>query len=308
MSMKITFNPIYSSNISTKQNKINASNPQQNSKTQNLNGLECISGYNIHFCAKTPVYIINYDGSYEKFESQAEAGKKHGGFTIRSCLDGKIYASGSKILVYADEFENPDKEVNTSAINKILLNFKYASKQPLYSIDFSGNIQRYDSVKEATEKTGISQSEISNILSGKSEISKGYTFAKAFDIESRDENGKLMLDENDKPIVDIKKLNKARENFLKTKKNFPIVSINKNGEIKLYQNSKEIADELGTTKNNIIDAVYNDNVVSNNYIFMRLSDIVEIDEFGNIMYDENNDYKLDEAKIRNIIRDRFDIN
>lgn len=305
MSMKITFNPIYNSNIQVKQNKVNASKPQPNSKPQNLIGLDCVSGYNISFCAKRPVYIINYDGSYERFESQAEAGRKYSDFAMRCCLDGKIYASGSKILVYADEFENSDKKVNVSAINKILLNFKYASKQPLYSIDFSGNIQRFNDIKDATEKTGISKSDISCILSGKTEISRGYTFVKAFDVESRDENGKLMLDENDKPIVDIKKLNKARENFLKTTKNFPIVSLNKNGEIKQYHNSKEIADELDTTKDSIVGAIYYDNVVSDNYIFMRLSDVVKVDEFGDVVYDENNDYQLDYDKINERVRGRF---
>lgn len=304
MNMKITFNPTYKLNIPTKQNNIDTPNPQRNSNMKNLHGLECLSNYNVSFGINA-VYAIDYDGSFERYNSQIEAGKKYGKFTVQRSLDGKIYASGSKVFVLADEIENSEGEINTSVINKTLLNFRYANNQPVYSIDFNGNIQRYNSPNEAAEKTGISQSGVSLILSEEQETLKGYTFLKAFDVELRDKNGKLLLDENGKPLVNMKKLIKAREKNLKATKNFSIVSIDKNGNIKRYKNSKEIVDELGCTFHNVHSALSFDNVVRDNYIFMRLSDVVKVDEFGDVVYDENNDYQLDYDKINERVRGRF---
>lgn len=304
MNMKISFNPTYNLNIGIKQNKINASKPQSNSKMQNLNGLKCISSYNIPFGTKA-VYAINYDGSYEKYNSQTEAKTKYG-HSVIPCLRGELYAFNSRVFVSADDIENAKGEIDTSKINRALLNFKYAHKQPLYSIDFNGNIQRFNNIKEAAEKTGVSISGIVLILLEEQKTLKGYTFLKAFDVELRDKNGKLLLDENDEPVVDMKKLIKAREKNLKAAKKFPIVSIDKNGTIKRYQNSNEIADELGCTLQKVINALTFDNVVRDNFIFMRLSDVVKIDEFGDVVYDENNDYQLDYAKINERIRGRFD--
>lgn len=38
---------------------------------------------------------------------------------------------------------------------------------------------------------------------------------------------------------------------------------------------------------------------------MRLSDVVKVDEFGDVVYDENNDYQLDYDKINERVRGRF---
>lgn len=299
--MKISVNPIYQ--IPIKQNHVNCSkNITISPKEQKLNALECISNYNIPFCSHGAVYAINYDGNYEKIKNAAEAGKKYSGNAVYACLNGQTYASSDKVFIYADEIENEDGEVNSTAIQKALLNFKYANNQPIYSIDFDGNLERFASPKDAYGKVAVSNSRINQILEDTLETSKGYTFVRAFDVELRDENGKLLFDEDMKPLVDMKKINKAREKIICTERDFPVIMVSADGETKPYKNLKDVANDIGTAYQNVAKALSSTRTIQNKYILLRLSDVVKVDESGDVEFDENNNFKTDFNKINRYIK------
>lgn len=300
--MKILNNPICRINNQIKQDNINFQNTKNHRPVENLNGLNCISNYNIPFCSRGAVYAINYDGNYEKIKNAAEAGKKYSGNAVYACLNGQTYASSDKVFIYADEIENEDGEVNSTAIQKALLNFKYANNQPIYSIDFDGNMERFDSPKDAYGKVAVSNSRINQILEDTLETSKGYTFVRAFDVELRDENGKLLFDEDMKPLVDIKKINKAREKILHTQRDFPVIMVSADGETKTYKNLKDVADDIGYAYQNVAKALSSTRTIQNKYILLQLSDVVKVDESGDVEFDENNNFKTDFNKINRYIK------
>lgn len=303
--MKIASYPIYKINNQIQQNNISSRNTQSSSETQKMNGLSCIANYNIPFCAGNSVYAINYDGSYEKIDSAAEACKKYDSVAIYSCLNGKTYASDGKVFVYADEIENREGKIDSSAFVSVLSNFKYSNGQPIYSIDIDGNIQRFDCAQDMSKKLNINLDRISQILSENMETTKGYTFIRAFDVEMRDENGNLLLDENNKPIVDRKKINKAREKFLNAEKNSQIICVNKDCEIKRYKNLKEVANDMNCAYQNVAKALSSTRIIENKYILLRLSDFVLTDKFGDIVFDEDNNFAIDTDKVKNTIKIAF---
>lgn len=304
--MKISFNPIYKLNNQIKQNNCSTPNTSAPSKTSQMNGLDCISNYNIPFCAGGPVYAINYDGSYEKIDSASEACKKYNNAAIYSCLSAKTYATGGRVFVYADEIEDKKGEIDFEVLVNMLSNFKYSNAQPVYSIDSEGNIQRFNCAKDMSKKLNITLDRISQVFSQNIDTARNYTFVKAFDVELRDEKGNLLLDENNNPIVDTKAINKAREKFLNVSKNVPIICAQKDGKITRYQNTKEVSQGLDVPYMTISAAISATRPVSGEYLLFRLSDIVKRDKFGDVQYDENNDYQLDLNKISRYLKDYFD--
>lgn len=295
--MKILSNPIYRLNNQIKQNSINVTNKQSSLKEHNLNALECMSNYNIPFCSHDGIYVFDYDGSYERLETAADAVRKYNAKNVYHCASSERYIANNKVFVYADEIESVYGRFIPGTIQKVLLNFKYAKNQPFYSVDIDGNIQRFDCASSAAEALEIQTPKIYRIAAGTPKTAKGYVFLKAFDIERRDKHGKILLDENGKPLVDMKKINKARESFLHVRQNYPIISVSKDGTIKPYKNVKEFMSDTECSYQVAINAIGIEKIIQDKYILLRMEDFVEIDRFGDVLYDENNDFKLNLDKI-----------
>ena len=179
-------------NCSTSQSKIEAS------------ALDCLANYNVSF-ARRAVYIVNYDGSLQKMDTLTEAEKQCG--RVAGCvLSGQVSASKDKTFAYADELESPDGSVNIKALKQVMNNFQLAKNQPVYSIDFNGEIKRFNNIGEAATELGITPTGIYQVLeeTKPKKVISGYTFVRAFDIEKRDSKFKLIYDDSGKPIVDKK--------------------------------------------------------------------------------------------------------
>ena len=295
--MKITFNPL----IKKQQTYLNLSktNVLQNQKQLNLSGLDCATNYNLAFCSRTPraIYAIDYDGNYERFDSIAQAAKGESYEAIKQVLSGRNNSGNNKIYIYADEVDKDNIGIMPKIINDALLNFRNANNQPIYAIDFQGNIQRFDNVASAVGVLCIDKDMISKVLRHAKETSRGYVFVRAFDIELRDENGKLLKNEDNKPIVDTKQINKLRARFLGKGKDFPVVSIDKNGNVKQYKDTTQVTKHFETKRTNIQQSIMSNRIFQKSYVFARLVDVVLIDEFGDVVYDENNDFAIDYDKV-----------
>lgn len=292
--MKITFNPIIK-NQQTYFNKSNKTTAVQTQAQSSLSKLKNAGNYNLFFKRRNPkpIYSIDYDGNYEKFESVQAAINKHSTVVSR-ILGGEICASNNKTYVYADRIESPDGKIDSNAVWKSLLAFREANSQPIYSVDCFGNIKRYNNVKEASISLGIADSNISRVLNQINVTIRGYAFISAFDVEMRDKNGKLLKDENNKLIIDIEAINKVRENFLKSGKNFSIARIDKDGNVAIFKNIKE------ASENSANNYAVKQSLAEKTYAYVRLSDVVLLDKFGDVVYDENNDFAIDYGKVEKI--------
>lgn len=302
--MKITFNPTIK-NQQTHFNKSNKNTAVQTQTQSNLSRLEYVGNYNLFF-GRNPksIYSIDYEGNCEKFESVQAAINKHSTVVSR-ILGGEISASNNKTYAYADYIETPDGKIDSSAVRKSLLAFRDAKSQPVYSIDYYGNIKKYNNAKDASNPLGITDSNINRVLNQTNLATRGYIFISAFDVEMRNKNGKLLKDENGKPIIDIKAINKARENFLKIRTNYPIVRIDKNGNITRFRSIKEASEETSDSTNAITHSLSMGRKCQKKYIYERLEHVVLVDKYGDVVYDENNDFAIDYDKVKKIIQDNL---
>lgn len=290
--MKITFNPTIK-NYQTNYKPLKSNFAPMKSYA-NINGLDCLANYNLSFGTRA-IYAINYDGSYERFESAKEAANGGNQSKIIQTLQGKSSCSDGKVYVYADDLELPNGEIGPKALNMALLNFKNAQNQPIYAIDLYGNTQRFNSVKNASAVLKIGAPNIIQVLNQSLKSIGGYTFIKAFDVELRNKNGKLLKDENNNPIFDVDKMNKLREVFIYAGGKYPVVAIDKQGNAKIYKNTKEAGSSLNIK--NVAQCVCNESVAQGKYFFTRLSNVVMLDKFGDVVFDKNNDFVIDYDKV-----------
>lgn len=300
--MKINFSKIYSYQPTKKSDKPNTT-LQKKQNFVSLNGLNCIASYNLAF-GKRAVYAIKYDGSYQKFESVKDACNAFGISNINNTLNGITSASNGAVFAYADTLEEKDGTINPQALKKLLSGFEVASNQPIYMIDIHGTIHRFDKPTQAIEELHISQSQISELLNKNKGTVKGYVAIRAFDVDLRNESGALLKDKNGQQMIDRKKINKLRENFLYAK-NFPIAKIDSKGNIKQYANTEKAALDTNRKKRDIYSSLNTGRIISESFFFVRLSDIVARDANKDVVFDENNNFVIDDNKIQEFVKSRF---
>lgn len=299
--MKITFNPaIKNYQINYKPLKTNATHLQNGVSLNSLNWVADTLTF-----GKREVYVIDYDGSYEKHESAKAVKRKLNVTNVDSILHGKNSASGNKTYIYADELEYQNGNINFQVLNKTLLSFRDANSQPIYAIDYFGNIQRFDNITQASIELKIDKAHISLFLTQSRETAREHIFIKAFDVELRDKSGKLLKDENGNPILDIATINKEREKFLYRNRKFPVARIAKDGTVKTYANMEQASTDMNCKKAHIDASYRNQGITHGSYTFVRLSDVVLLNEFGDVVFDENNDFVIDYNKVKELTQNIF---
>ena len=291
--MKITFNPL-KFNTTTKNYK-NNNQTVDTIKNFNTNSLECLSAYNIAFCSRKPraVYAINYDGTYQKIESGAKAKELYGS-AVSLVLKKQSYATKNTTFVYADEIEEKDGSIKGSSIKKILTRFRKNTGQAVYAVDFYGKITKYNSIKECAEGTKVPYQHINQIIEGRYPVGKGFVFAKAFDIELRDSKGKIMLDDEENPILDIDLIYKMRENFLKKSKLPPVALIDKKCNVEIFENYQKAAEEKNIDSDELMLALRRGRPTKG-LMIVNLDNVVKYDENGDVLYDADGNYEIDKS-------------
>ena len=218
--MRINFSPIF-----------NYKNNLQNKKNLQLASRSLgFDTYSFQGESKA-IYAIKKDGSNEKFATVALASKtlEIKKQNIYSVLQRGSGQAGTYTFVWANdaEIEKPDgeKTIDNNVLISCLENFSNINNFEIYSIDFNGNLKKYNNMHELCEDIGCGLTTVSDILNERKLSTNGFVFAKANKIESRDESGKIILDKKGNPIVDQAKINKLRERFLYGGKSYPIVMI-----------------------------------------------------------------------------------
>ena len=118
-----------------------------------------------------PVVCLTLDGNFVKrYNSASEA--KHDGFSdsnVLQCCKNILYQSKKHLFMFEDEYLKKGPKKYIKPINK--------NKKSIIQCDKNGNfIQKYDSVSEAAETTGIARHRISSVLIGDSKTAGGYIF------------------------------------------------------------------------------------------------------------------------------------
>ena len=168
---------------------------------------------------------------------------------------------------------------------------------PLYSIDFNGQVKRYDNLTCASKETGCRKNTISDVIGARRSCSDGFIFVKPNMIELKDEFGNISLDRS--------KINKIRERFLHTDKNYPIVMISQDGKTEIYETVKTACNETRLPSSSFFRALAQPKYGVGSRVVARLSDVVLLDKDENVVFDSSNNFVLDDKKIRNYYSQYF---
>ena len=266
------------------------------------NALECLSNYNVPF-GKKRVYAFDYDGTRTELKSVAETEKLYGP-TVSHILKGKGQLLRGVTFVFAKDIEKSDGSIDPKALEKVMKNFQRADDQPIYSIDFQGNWKRFENRNALVTELGVKESNLSMVLNGRRELSSGYMFVKAFDVEKRDSAFKLICDEKGNPVVDQKVINKARENFLHAAQNFPIARIGQMGDVTVFESISSLVEKTNVNKSNVYNAI-NSLRITSGYSYARLEDLVAKDQEDNVLFNEDGTYMIDSKKVKDHIERAF---
>lgn len=168
-------------------------------------------------------YGIDKDGYYKKYKLKKEAaydlGLHSNTSNISSCLYGKTQTAGGFIFVLPEEIETTDEEgniiIDTKRIQQ-LVDERFTNKNAIYAIDKFGNYKRYENATDAIRELGLPKktASISLCLNGYQKSTHGYTFVRAIDVENKDENGRIIIDENTIKEIATSRLHKRNESFL----------------------------------------------------------------------------------------------
>lgn len=127
------------------------------------------------------IVCLKLDGEFVKrYDSAADAEKD--GFNnanVLLCCKNKLYTCKNHLFMFEDDYkENGAKQY---------IKPESSSKRKVIQCDLDGNfISRYDSVQEASEKTGANRTTISGVLSQKYKSANGFIFVYEEDFPIKD--------------------------------------------------------------------------------------------------------------------------
>ncbi len=235
------------------------------------------SSFNINFKGKkAPIIGTDKEGNQVEYPSVVDAAKILG-IHKQNIYD---YMCGKRKTLYGYTFKYADEDPNNPKKRKKTIQ--------IYLVDKDGNYRKFPSVKEASEELGVDNTHISKNLNGKIKSYKGYVFLYAYDLETKDENGRTYID-TDK-IDEVKKIlnNKSKQN-----RAHQVYSVDKDGNSRKFSSVKEAGEKLGLKNNNIYANLNGTIKYYKNYVFVYANDLEIKDENGNISIDTN---KINEAK------------
>ena len=242
---------------------------------------------------KKPVYAIDSKGNYQRFNSGYEAAQKLGVTApeISRSAANRFHKAGGYFIVNADEIESTDDDgkivVKQKDIDRIV---EYRTlKREIYAIDKNGNYLKFPSQSVASEELGVDRRAITNVVTGKRRIAKGYYFTLASKVESKDEHGNIFVDKD--------KVNKVIED----KPLHPIYAIDRQGNYIKFSNQKEAALELKTSRQRISQVLDSNNSTCAGYYFVPASKVESKDEDGKTIIDKA---KIEEMLVKKAILTR----
>lgn len=294
--MKVLFNPIYSyNNFSLKKNSAKIEQlPDKNIKSS----LECMALYNqIHFKNNpTPIYAMDYYGRIKRFDIISQAGaflniaQEH----IYNVLNGKNILAGGYAFTYAKDIEKEDGFDNEK-LKALTSKFSKGNNTPVYAIDYSGKLTRFNNIQEAKEKLNLKRV----YKDGSKNSKKECVIISANELDLRRDNGKVIFDIFSKPEIDYEKLEKILYDMSR-RPNMPIYLVNKDKEAIRFINPKEAQEKMGIYVGNISRCLTGASNHTNGWAVIRAYDIELRDKKCQVITDKKGKPLLDEEKLEEI--------
>jgi len=202
--------------------------------------------------------------------------------------------------------ENQKESTNNNQSNKKTNTFDYLNAignynicfcgkpaEPFYAVDMEGNYVRYTSKKEAIEKTGATNANIYKCLQNTRNISNGYFFFYAREVETKAQDGTYVLD-----MEALKKKIEEKKESLKTNKGQRAVyAIDINGKYSKHASIREAAKDLNVKASNISNCLCGDKTTAMGYGFLYADDVERTSKDGSISVDKRKILKKQEEII-----------
>ncbi len=154
------------------------------------------------------------------------------------------------------------------------------STRAFYAISSDGDYQKFTDRAAAQNTLSLAKTNIAECLQGKRLATHGYGFVYADEIETQDENGNCIVDE-DKLNAKIMQINTAS----KENTSSPVYAIDEDGKHKKYPSKYKASKELGVTHPHIIGCINKTLHKTGGYTFVLPEEIETVDENGNITVD-----------------------
>ncbi len=258
--------------------------------------INCNANNYLNFC-KNPIYAINVKegaGSLRKFDSIASASKelRIPNTSISSVLSGKNYVTADYSFFYANDFNFAlsNEDIQRRILNSVQANLENAYSQPIYAIDLQGNYRRFNNPKETALYFDIEHGEISRFLKAdtRNPICKNHVLVKASSVENRNQQGV--------PILSVKALNQARNMFLKAT-SCPIVAISESKNVEILRSQKAVMEKFKISSSRLSTVLSEGPKASKGRVFVKLDDVVVRNKKNELVFDNDNNFVLDEKKI-----------
>lgn len=255
--------------------------------------------------AKKPLYAIDKDGNYQKFEDRksAQNALRMPIDGIDRCLQGKRLSSHGYGFVYADVVEKVnqsgerviDCDKLSSKIKEILPVIQAEPKpQPFYAISLKDGVtQKFQKRSDAVKTLSISKENIAECLQGKRNYSHDYIFIYADELETTDNEGNSVLD--DEKLYN--KLDQVKSFINSLDKPVPVYAIDAKGNYKKYPSKKQAAKNTGVSAPSIIKCLNGELKKSGGYVFVLPEEIEKTTQNGSIL--------IDKKKIDEVVRSSF---
>ncbi len=234
---------------------------------------------------KIPVYVIDKNGDYKRYNSETEAAAAIGVTmnSVSSVLSYKSIKTKGFSIEKATKLEKKNKDgsitLDTNKIKEIAKNIN----DSIYVVDKKGNYKKFSSRKEAMEAIGCSYGAITHILRGNygAKTIKGYSVIEARELETKDKKGNITV--NKEKIKElIKNLNKG------------YYTIAPDGKYQKYSSQVELAQSFGVNQSLVCQVLNGRIKTLKGYRIIRASDIET--------FDKNNNLIIDNKKLNKILK------
>ena len=294
----LKYNPYRSNRLNQSKNSV-AEKPKQQY-------FECCNIPFTYLIKQEPVYCVNRDGTVVKFESKIAASQflNLPYSSVASSLKGRLHETKGYCFLSAKDVEIVQEDgttkVDEAVLKKARESFEKAKTMPVYALDYDGNLTRYDSQTAASKDLEISISSISKCVLKDSHSAGRYIFIPASELEIRNNAGILIQDKKGRPILDSEKIRQELQRFSKAYRG-AICLIDYLGNIQVFETEQQAA-KKGFSLAKVSRNMSGDTMLEGKYLVVKENDILQRDEMGKTIFDENGDYIYDIAKINKYLQ------
>ncbi len=215
-----------------------------------------------------PFYIMDELGGYKKFYSQVHVANalKTDRSAINNCIKGKKTINHFA-LISASEIETKPKGTKALYIDLEKLKSRFKKKSKFYAMDATGECREFYLPREASKALGISEDCILNCLAKKQKTSGGYAFARAEELEIKNPDGSIEIDN--------KKINELKKNLQEK----AIYLIDSQGYTR-YDDDIAASKDIGASYKLILKCLSGERKKVYGYAVVRANEVERFDENG----------------------------